>query len=157
MLASEITHHLLLTIQSLVEGLGLSHVNQVGALHPTLDRESWVVVYPLGWDQSPARAATALMSFQFQLSVHSRLAEATGNTNTVFKLAAQYEDALRNRAFDVTTPDGTILGGARISEGDHRYMPYRNLTFAGEGNFAVENSNTHTVVITYTVHFKTGG
>jgi hypothetical protein len=150
-------HYIWLTLQKELESALSSAGIKVfgpGMLHPTESEEDWVAFYPLGKMPIPSRQGDYVGSFMFQASCHSRRADAVNQlkTNTPMEVAALVEAALGKKRFQVKKYGAgeEVLGGIRLTEGEQRYTPYRNLTFAGEGNFAVENSNTHTMSVTFT-------
>ena len=125
--------------------------------------DEWVVYWPM-WDtEKNVRRGAFLNEFMFQLSCHALLAEHHSQRDTAapFRVAGLVQMALRNGRYDIKNygvkPE-VVLGGLRIHGGQQQYVPYRNLTFRGEGNFALEQgTNTHTVAVTFTALVGVGG
>lgn len=164
-LNAKLPHYIILSLQKEFEDV-CTAVN-VTARHMGMHQEvkgldEWAVFWPL-WDtEINTRRGSFMNDFMFQIACHGLLANehSKKDANAPFRIAAAIQMALRNKRFDVKTYDQathSVLCGGRIDGGQTKYVPYRNLTFAGEGNFAVEQgTNTHSVVVTFTALIGVG-
>ena len=140
-------------IEALKVGLGSIHLNGIG-MRPKTDLEEWVDFYPMGDVRRRSRAKDWGGRLLFQVSCNARIEESRADRATMRPLfiAALVRKTLEHKDIAIKTigvaPE-PIVATLNIKEARQRYLPRRNITFEGEGNFAVEQGNTHTVVVTF--------
>ena len=128
-------------------------VNSIG-MRPKTDVEQWVDFYPMGDARTRSRKNYWMGRVLWQLSCNSRIEESRADRDTMapFTLAARMRKLFEHVDLPVRkigVPPEDIIGTLNISEARQRYLPRRNITFQGEGNFSVEQGNVHTVVVTF--------
>lgn len=142
---------------SILNHLKVAHpnlvVNSIG-MRPKTDVEEWVDFYPMGDARVRSRRDYWMGRMLFQMSCNSRIEEGRQDRDTMaaHRLAALVRKLFEHVDLPVTrigVPPEDILGTLNISEARQRYLPRRNITFQGEGNFSVEQGNVHTVVVTF--------
>lgn len=127
-------------------------VNSIG-MRPKTDVEDWVDFFPMGDGRLRSRRDYWMGRILFQMSCNSKIEEIRTDRDTMaaHRLAARIRKLYEHVDLPVRKigVDESILGTLNISEARQRYLPRRNITFAGEGNFSVEQGNVHTVVVTF--------
>lgn len=127
-------------------------VNSIG-MRPNTDGEQWVDYYPMGDARTRSRKDYWMGRVLWQLSCNSRIEEGRADRDTMapFRLASLVSDLFEHTDLPVRRIGAgeDIVGVLNISEARQRYLPRRNITFQGEGNFSVEQGNVHTVVVTF--------
>ena len=165
-LNAKLPHYMMLSLQKEFEDICVA--NSIVARHQGMhqevqDLDEWAVFWAL-WDTGRhVRPGAYLNEFMFQIACHAKLGNehSARDSNAPWRIAAIIQMAMRHLRVDIKTYDvatHTVLCGARVGEGQAKYVPYRNLTFAGEGNFALEQgTNTHSVGVTFTALLGVGG
>ena len=128
-------------------------VNSIG-MRPNTDVEQWVDFFPMGDARIRSRSDRWMGRLLFQMSCCSKIEEnrADHDTMAARRLASKVRKLFEHTDLPVRkfgVDDTLILGTLNISEARQRYLPRRNITFQGEGNYSVEQGNTHTVVVTF--------
>lgn len=147
------THAYLSVLAALKEALPTTHINGIG-MRPKTDDEEWIDFYPMGDARARSRAKDWVGRVLFQFSCNSKIEEGRADRDTMapHRLASKVRVALEHKDIPVRTigvaPE-PIIATVNIKEARQRYLPRRNITFQGEGNFSVEQGNTHTVVVTF--------
>jgi len=130
-----------------------STINSVG-VRPNNEAEEWFDFTPIGDARMRTRKAVWGGMMVWQVACCSKLEEAREDHDTLapFKMASRLRTALEKTDVPIRTigvaPE-PVIGVLQIKEARQSYLPRRNITFQGEGNFAVEQGNTHSVVVTF--------
>ena len=136
----------------LKEGLTGVHVNTIGMRPKTDGLEEWVDFYPVGDLRARSRRANWDGRMLFQFSCNSRIEEGRADHDTVApqRLAARVRKLFEHVDVPVRKVGAgeDVIACLNFHEARQRYLPRRNITFEGEGNFSVEQGNTHAVVVT---------
>jgi len=149
------TYAYLSVMETLKAGIDPVHMNGIG-MRPKTDFDTWVDFYPMGDVRRRSRAKDWGGRIMFQVSCNAKIEEDSANRDTMaaHRLAALVRKTLEHKDLAIKTigvaPEPTVAT-LNIKEARQRYLPRRNITFEGEGNFAVEQGNTHTVVVTFQV------
>jgi len=147
------TYAYLSVMETLKAGIDPVHMNGIG-MRPKTDFDTWVDFYPMGDVRRRSRAKDWGGRIMFQVSCNAKIEEDSANRDTMaaHRLAALVRKTLEHKDLAIKTigvaPEPTVAT-LNIKEARQRYLPRRNITFEGEGNFAVEQGNTHTVVVTF--------
>lgn len=147
------TYAYLNVLEALKTALPTLHVNGIG-MRPKTDLEEWVDFYPMGDARRRSRSGVWDGRIMFQMSCNSKIEEGRADKDIMaaHRLAAKVRKALEHKDLCIKTigvaPE-PIVATLNIHEARQRYLPRRNITFQGEGNFSVEQGNTHTVVVTF--------
>lgn len=141
-------------LAALKEGLPVgTKLNMVGT-RPDNDDKEWYNYSPMGDARMRTRKGVYGGLLLFEVQCCSRLEESRPDHDTLapFTMASKIRKLLEKTDLPVRTigvdPE-TILGVLQIKEAQQSYLPRRNITFEGEGNFAVEQGNSHSVVVTF--------
>lgn len=144
-----------LSVQAFLRAaLPTTHFIGPGMRPDTDGKEEWVTFNPMGDARMRTRRGVWGGLLLFEFVCDSRLEEARADHDTVapFRLAARVRKALEKVDVPLSmigVPPETVLGAVQIKEARQSYLPRRNITFQGQGNFAVEQGNIHSVVVTF--------
>lgn len=142
----------ILSMQDAVKtAIGAVTLNVPGA-RPQVGAEEWVDFYAVGDARTRARRGVWDGVLVFQVSCVSKLERADKDTMAPARLASLIRAAIEKADVPVRTigvaPEA-IIGVLNVKELRRSYQPRRNITFEGEGNYSVEQGNTHAVVLTW--------
>jgi hypothetical protein len=124
-------------------------------MRPDTDgKEQWVTFNPMGDARMRTRRGVWGGLLLFEIVCDARLQESRNDKDTMapFRLAALVRKTLEKVDVPLSMvgiPPETVLGAVQIKEARQSYLPRRNITFQGQGNFAVEQGNIHSVVVTF--------
>ncbi len=128
-------------------------INSVG-VRPKNDGEEWYDFSPVGDARMRTRRGVWGGVLVWQVACCSKLEEALADHDTLrpFRMASKIRKLLEKVDVPIRTigiaPE-PVIGVLNIKEARQSYLPRRNITFQGEGNFAVEQGNSHSVVVTF--------
>lgn len=147
------TYAYLVVVEAIKAALPNTTLNGIG-MRPKTDVEEWLDFYPMGDARARSRQKDWVGRVMFQISCNSRIEELREDRDTMaaHRLASKVRIALEHVDLPIRTigtPPEPVIATLNIKEARQRYLPRRNITFEGEGNFAVEQGNTHTVVVTF--------
>lgn len=147
------TYAYLCVLEALKAGVGAVHINGIG-MRPKTDDDTYIDFFPMGDARGRSRRKDWVGRILFQVSCNAKIEEGTATRDTfaAHRLAALVRKTLEHKDIPIKTigiaPE-PIVATLNINEARQRYLPRRNITFEGEGNFSVEQGNTHTVVVTF--------
>lgn len=130
-----------------------SIINSVG-MRPKNDAEEWYDFSPMGDVRMRTRRGVWGGILMWQVACCSKLEEAREDKDTLrpFRMASGLRTLIEKKDIPIRTigvaPE-PVIGTLQMKEARQSYLPRRNITFQGEGNFAVEQGNSHSVVVTF--------
>lgn len=128
-------------------------INSVG-VRPKNDAEEWYDFSPMGDARMRTRRGVWGGILMWQVACCSKLEEALADHDTLrpFRMASGLRTLIEKTDIPIRTigvaPE-PIIGTLQVKEARQSYLPRRNITFQGQGNFAVEQGNSHSVVVTF--------
>lgn len=143
-----------LSVQEVLkDGMAPTRFNGIGQ-RPNTDDDEWIDWNPMGDVRMPTRKGVWGGLLMFEVACVSKLEESRADKDTYapFRLAAKVRKLLETVNVPLRTigvPPEPVLGVVQIKRARQSYLPRRNITFQGQGNFSVEQGNTHSVVVTF--------
>ena len=128
-------------------------VNFMGTRAKTDGLEQWFDLNLIGDARMRSRRANWMGRMLFQVSCVSRLEEGRENRDAIapHRLGAAVRKAFEHVDLPVKKIGAgeDIIATLNIREARQSYLPRRNITFQGQGDFSMEQGNTHAVVVDF--------